>query len=85
MPDRAKHEERARRNSDLYRLLRRTQPQFTDWATTAPLCSGVHAADAFLYPAHSDNHSERFRASPARPLSPLGGSTSRRDSAAIGV
>ena len=62
MPGRAKHEEQARHNADLYRLLRRMQPQFSDWATTALFCSGVHVAEAFLYPAHSENHNERFRA-----------------------
>jgi hypothetical protein len=62
VPDRAKHEEQARHNADLYRLLRRMQPQFSDWATTALFYSGVHVAEAFLYPAHSLNHSERFRA-----------------------
>ena len=62
MPDRAKHEDQARHNADLYRLLRRMQPQFSDWATTALFYSGVHVAKAFLYPAHSLNHSERFRA-----------------------
>ena len=62
MPDRAKHEEQARHNADLYRLLRGTQSHFGDWATTALFYSGVHVAEAFLYPAHSGNHSERFRA-----------------------
>ena len=62
MPDRAKHEDQARHNADLYRLLRRMQPQFSDWATTALFYSGVHVAEAFLYPAHSENHNERFRA-----------------------
>ena len=62
MPDRAKHEEQACHNADLYRLLRRTQPPFSDWATTALFYSGVHVAEAFLYPAHSENHNERFRA-----------------------
>ncbi|MEI6452067.1 MAG: hypothetical protein WCP98_19250 [Actinomycetes bacterium] len=62
MPDTAEHEEQARHNADLYRLLRRTQPPFSDWATTALFYSGVHVAEAFLYPAHSENHNERFRA-----------------------
>jgi len=33
-----------------------------DRATTALFYSGVHVAEAFLYPAHSENHNERFRA-----------------------
>jgi len=62
VPDRAHHEEQARHNADLCRLLRGTQPRFSDWATTALFYSGVHVAEAFLYPAHSENHNERFRA-----------------------
>lgn len=66
MPTREQHEQQARDNVSLCRLLE-DAGQHLDWAITALFYAALHYVDAYLLPDAASNHVKRVRLIQQRP------------------